>query len=49
LPADLIDAAHAHKDELRALAGGRNRRAAAVWGREDWQAFYDKVTGTLLC
>jgi hypothetical protein len=43
LPTDLIDAARAHKDELRVLAG---KLSAAGNGLEP--AFYDKVTGTLL-
>jgi hypothetical protein len=49
LPADLIDAAREHQDELRALAGKvEPLPPVIVWSREDSQAFDDKVTGTLL-
>jgi hypothetical protein len=49
LPADVIDAAREHQDELRALAGKvEPLPPVIVWSREDSQAFYDKVTGTLL-
>ena len=49
VPADLIDAAREHKDELRALAGEPELPpSATIWSREDYRAFYDKATGTLL-
>jgi hypothetical protein len=49
LPAELIDAAREHKDELRTLVSrAEPPPPAIVWNREDCLAFYDQVTGTLL-
>jgi hypothetical protein len=47
LPADLVDAARAHRDELRTLAGKPEPmpQPASAWGREDWQAFFDEAAG----
>ena len=48
LPADLIDAAHAHRDELRALAEQPKPTPASpgtAWDSGDWQAFFDEAAG----
>ena len=48
LPADLIDAARAHRDELRALAEQPKPTPASpgtAWDSDDWRAFFDEAAG----